>query len=120
MKKMKRILAVVLCVLAVASVLAGCGKKDMSGSKFCGTWTATTAEYSGVELGVSDIFGGDVVLDLGADGKCTFSVNGEEEKGKWDEVDGTVVIDGDEDLTFVEDGGELVLDFDGVTIRFAK
>lgn len=120
MKKMRKAVAIVLSVLAIVSVLAGCGGKDMSGSKFCGTWTATTAEYAGIELGIADIFGGDVVLDLGADGKATFSVAGDEQKGKWDEVDGAVVIDNDDSLTFTEDGGTLTLEYDGVMIHFEK
>lgn len=116
MKNFKRIAAIVLAVAFAFSVVA-CGGKDMSGSKYCGTWKATTAEYAGFEMSVEDLFG-DFSIDLGTDGKATVTVDGDKKSGKWDEKDGKVEIDGQG--LFTPDGDKLVVEMEGVTITFEK
>ena len=56
-KQIKKFAAIIVVALMVMS-FASCGGTDMSDSPYIGTWTATTAEYSGIEVSVESIFGG--------------------------------------------------------------
>ena len=116
---MKKILAVFCCLAVIgACVLAtGCGT-DMSDSKYLGKWTATTGEYSGIKMGVEDILGGEFSFTLNADGTVDLKVIDQEESGKWSETDNGIQIEGDEELTFQDVDGTLVLDYSGVKLTF--
>ena len=113
----KNISCIMTCVLLIGMLLVGCGGKDMSGSPYVGTWHGTKAEYSGLEMSVESIFG-DFSLELGKDGKATVITDGEEKKGKWDETDNGVILDGEMELT--ADGDMLTYEEDGATIYFEK
>lgn len=115
---MKKKLLVALCIFALSFTFAACGGKDMSGSPYLGTWTATTGEYSGIEISLESALGGPFIFDLGDNGKCKMTVAGEEETGSWDETeDGFIVED---TLTFTVDGDNAFLDYEGVIITFVR
>ena len=107
------ILSMVLCILC----LTACGGKDMSDSKYVGTWTGTKAEYAGFEMSVEELFG-DFTLTLQEDGKAVVFVDGEEEKGNWDETEQGVSLDGE--MEFIADGDALTYETEGVIVYFEK
>lgn len=108
-----------LLVLFVLTLnLMGCGGADYSESPYLGTWVGTTAEYAGMEMGVEEILGGEFTFTLESNGKCTLSVAGDEEKGKWSETEnGFSVVD---EFEFAVEGNTAVLDYDGVIINFVQ
>ncbi|MCR4601401.1 MAG: hypothetical protein K5767_06735 [Clostridia bacterium] len=125
MKKAKKLVALGLCVVMTMMAFAACGGKDMSNSKFCGKWVASTAVASGLELSADEIYEDGFIIDLGKDGTCTVTVEGQSESGSWDETqDGkSITVDGLDDFNFSinEDNPDiLVLDYAGVIINFAK
>ena len=118
MKKLVRMLAV---VFAFAFVLVGCGGSDKyAGSEYLGTWKATTAEYSGMSFDTEDLIG-EFSLTLEANGNVKAVVAGESEKGEWEPTDdGILVKDSSDEMEFTKKDGNLVLDYEGVTITFEK
>lgn len=120
MKKMTRNLALVLCAAFCLLALAACGGSSVADSKYIGVWEGTTAEYAGLSLDVSDIFG-DFTVEFKDNGKVELTVGDESETGKWEEVEGGIMVDGDEDMTFLEnEDGDLYLDYDDVIITFTQ
>ena len=117
----KKITMICLAAVIAASALfaAACGT-DLSDSKYLGKWTATQAEYSGVKMSVKDILGGDFTFTLKEDGTVDMKIINDEQSGKWNETEDGIQIDGDEDMTFVDQDGALVLTYTGVTITFEK
>lgn len=116
-KVMKRLVAVMAVALMVFAFTA-CGGEDMSNSPYVGDWHATTAEYSGIEIGVEDVIGGEFVFSLEDNGKCTVSIAGDEESGKWTETEEGFNVE--EEFDFVADGDTATLDYEGVTMHFEK
>ncbi|MBQ3579071.1 MAG: hypothetical protein II974_10470 [Firmicutes bacterium] len=120
---MKKITAV-LCAVMLAMVClmaAGCGKAKYAGSEYLGKWKATKAAYSGIELGVEDILGGEFSLNLKDDGTCTVKVVDEEETGNWEETDkGVKLTDKKEELEFTKEDDALTVDYSGMTMYFEK
>lgn len=112
---MKKILALASMVALALTCLVACGE-DMSDSPYLGDWTATTAEYSGIELGVSDVLGGDMTFTLESNGDCVLDVAGEEYNGKWAETETGVILDDEFDVTITGEQG--VMEYDGVTFHF--
>lgn len=111
-------LTALLVLLVLTLNLIACGKAVYSDSPYLGTWIGTTAEYSGLEMGVEEILGGEFTFTLENNGKCTLSVAGDEEKGKWSETEnGFSVVD---EFDFVVDGNIAVLDYDGVIMNFVQ
>ena len=62
----------------------------------------------------------DHVVLTDADGKVTLKVVDQEETGKWEEVEGGIQIEGDDELTFKDADGALTLDYQGVALTFEK
>lgn len=116
-KKALKKVAVVLAVLVVVFGLASCGT-DMSGSPYLGTWSATTAEYSGIEISVESIVGGEFTVTLEDDGGCTLNIAGEEKSGKWSEIDGGFNVE--DEFDFIVDGDKASMDYDGTTMNFER
>ena len=122
MKKMKKVLTLVMCVITVLAIAAGCGSSSKyADSKYTGEWKATTGEYMGIEIAMSDVFDTDVILTLDASGEASFTADGETQTGTWEETDDGVVLDGYDEIevTSSEDG-QLTIDYSGVTINFEK
>lgn len=122
MKKMRRITAVICAViLAMAClVMTGCGGAKYADSKYVGKWVGTSAVYSGFEMGVEEILGGEFTFTLDENGKVTMKVVDKEETGKWEETEDGIKFDGDEEMAFKYDDDKLSVDYSGVTIYFEK
>ncbi len=118
---MKRISAIVCAVVLAAAciLMTGCGGK-YSDSKYLGKWKATKAEYSGVEMDVEEILGGEFSFTLDAGGKVSMKVVDKDYSGKWEETDEGVIFDGDNKLNLVDKGGKLEMDYTGITLTFEK
>ena len=112
--------AVILAgVMMIATACGGSAK--YADSKYLGKWSATKAEYMGMELGVKDILGGEFSFTLTEDGKVTLKVVDDEEKGNWDETDDGIQFEGDEEMTFkAADDGTLALEYQGMNLTFEK
>ncbi|MBR3438914.1 MAG: hypothetical protein IKH13_05360 [Clostridia bacterium] len=69
---MKKLLAVVLCVVLAGSCLVcltSCGKQDLSQSPYLGTWKATKATFKGEEQDINEVLkSGDFIITLNGDG----------------------------------------------------
>lgn len=116
MKKMLKGIAMLLVVMMLMVGLTACGGADYSDSPYLGTWKGVSAEYAGLEMGIADILGGEFDVTLEANGKCTLSIAGDEEKGKWTETEnGFNLVD---EFDFTVDGETAVLDYDGVAMYF--
>lgn len=90
----------------------------MADSPYVGTWKAVNASYSGIEMSVESIIGGEMTFELKDNGKCVLNVAGEEESGKWSEnEDGFNVED---QFDFKVDGDKATMDYSGVTITLGK
>lgn len=117
---MKKMMAVICCTAMLALCLMGCGNKvDLSGSSYLGNWTATTCEYEGFEMNVSDVVG-EFSITLNADGSFGAVVGEEEQSGTWEEVENGIKLDGDEEMVFQDNGGNLDLEYDDVLMHFEK
>ena len=76
--------------------------------RIVGTWKAVNASYSGIEMSVESIIGGEMTFELKDNGKCVLNVAGEEESGKWSEnEDGFNVED---QFDFKVDGDKATMD----------
>lgn len=118
MKNLKKFVALTACMLLCVMFFTACG----GSSEYVGTWEATKASAEGadgnvVEMDASDIYQ-NFTLTLKAGGKATVNLNGEESEGKWKEVDNGIMVD--DEMTFTNDGGKLVVEQSGAKIVFEK
>ena len=118
---MKKNVAVILCLIMVISclILAACGdggKKDLSGSKYLGTWKAT---YMSIKNEVGD-FEDEFFLTLNADGTAEFSSADEVSKYTWEETANGFKLKGDTKMTFTDDGDGIKSKVLGVDLHFEK
>ena len=116
MRNLKRVVAAV-CMVMMIMVMSGCGK-NMKDSPYLGTWAATSAEMSGISVGVETVLGGEFTFTLHDNGKCTLSIAGDEEKGKWDETDNGFIIE--KEFEMVVDGDTGIMEYSGVTFNFER
>ncbi len=113
---MKKLTIIVLSLIMIFS-LASCGK-NMKDSPYVGTWKATTASYSGIEMSVENLLGGEMTFELKDNGKCTMNIAGEKASGKWSETDNGFNVENEFD--FKVDGEKATVDYSGVTISLEK
>lgn len=114
--KMKKMIVFALSLMMVF-VFASCGK-SMADSPYVGTWKATEASYSGFEMSVESILGGEMSFELKDNGKCVMTIAGEETSGKWTEnEDGFNVAD---EFDFKVDDNKATMDYSGVTVTLEK
>ena len=111
----KKSMAVVMVILVLN--LSACGDKYAE-SPYLGKWIGTTAAYSGISMNVTDIIGGEFDFILEASGKCSVSIAGEVDKGKWEETDTGFIVVGE--FEFVVDGDTALMNYDGVDMTFVK
>ena len=104
-------------VMVLAFCLTACGGDKYADSKYVGTWNATVAVASGLEVPVDTIMD-EFTIILNADGTATAKVDGDSEDGQWEETEKGVVIDETAELT--ADGDKLTIEKDGVIIYFEK
>ena len=88
----KRISLLMVCMMVIVTMATACGGKDLSNSKYVGTWVGKTAEYEGMEISVETLFG-DFNFTLEGNGKATAHVDGEDKTGKWDETEKGIILD---------------------------
>lgn len=125
----KRLFAIlVACMVIMALGLTAC----ISNGKYAddahiGTWSAKSVEYSGITLEASDLFEQfDITLE--ADGSASVSANfgGNEQigKGEWEPSDKGITLKdsnlSDETLEMSDSDNDLVLEYEGMSIIFAK
>ena len=120
MKKATAIICAALLAGVMIMMIACGGSAKYADSKYLGKWTATKAMYSGIEMGVKDILGGEFSFTLTEDGKVTMKVVDQEKSGKWEEIEGGIQFDGDDDMTLKDDGEALTMDYSGVKLTFEK
>lgn len=135
----KRLLAAVLVIGTAAGVLAGCGGKQET--SIVGEWSVTKIRMEGMDevkpvedavREMAEAFGGEVsdenvqltaeaftgiVLEVKGDGSAVMNDASTEEtmEGSWSETDDDVytINFGGEDVTFILDGDELIVEEDG-------
>ena len=115
---MRRISKVLCLLCAFCLLLSACGKNKYADSKYTGTWNAVSAEYMGVELSQDEI--GTFVMTLEIDGSAVMEDAEGPQSGKWEEIEGGIRLDGDDDLIMKDTDGKLVLNMDGVAFTFEK
>ena len=115
-RSISRAVLVLFCALCL--FLAACGGDRYADSKYTGTWAAVSAKYMEIELSQEEI--GSFILTLDPDGSASI-VNADGIKtGKWEEVQGGIRLDKDDDLILTDTDNRLVLEMDGVTFSFEK
>ena len=117
-KNMLKKFSILMVALLMSIGLAACGGADMSDSPYLGTWSASTAEYSGIEMAVDSIIGGEFTVTLEKVGGCTVSISGEEDSGKWTETENGFNVE--DEFDFTVDGDTAVLDYEGITLYFQR
>ena len=115
-KKMKKTI-ITAVILVMCFAFASCGK-SMADSPYLGTWKAISASYSGLEMSIDSLIGGEMTFELKDNGKCTLNIAGEEESGKWTENEDGFNVAGEFD--FKVDGDSATTDYSGVTITLEK
>ena len=115
----KRMIAVLCLMLAVCLVLSACGKsenKDLSESKYLGTWKAVSM----VLKDTTGTYDDELYIVLNADGTAIIRSDSEEDECRWQETkDGFKLTDG-ANMTFKDDSGTVTSKVLGVTILFEK
>ncbi len=108
-----------LCLFCVLCLfLTACGGDRYADSKYTGTWTAVSAEYIGIEMTQEEI--GSFVMTLNPDGSASIENADGIKNGKWEEVEGGIRLDKDDDLILTDTDNRLTLEMDGVTFSFEK
>ena len=118
-KNVLKKVVLVLAVLIMAFGMTACGGGGEE-SPYAGTYVGTTAEYAGIELSIGDLFDGGFDITIESNGKYSVAMEGETDGGKWEEVDGVVVLDGELDFVIDLDAGTGSMEYEGVTLYFEK
>ena len=115
---MKKRFSIILCLVMLFSCvsLSACTKKDVSNSKYVGTWKAESMSV----MNESEAFDDDILLVLNPDGTAQFVSEEETTNCKWQETsNGFKLTDGSK-LTFTEDGDGVKAKIIGVELHFTK
>lgn len=120
---MKRTAAILLALVMALSLIACTGSSDpKSSDPNLGLYEATTMEYMGFSVGVSDLFEQGFSIELKANGKCVLNADGKTANGKWT-LDGRdfTVKGGGLDCTGTLENGVILLQYDDdVTITLVN
>ena len=114
---MKKMITVIACVLMVLC-LSACGeKKDVSNSKYVGTWKIddTMSGY-----GETSETGSDWTITLNPDGTAVSVSSDSNDNCTWQETSKGFKLKGDLKLNFTDDGDGVATKFLGVELRFHK
>lgn len=118
MKTQFKKIAVVLAVVVMVLAFAACGSAKYADSPYLGTWSATNAEYLGIEMSIESVIGGEFEVTLDETGKCEVSMAGETSSGSWTETETGFNVE--DEFDFTVDGDLAVLDYSGVTMNFER
>lgn len=112
----------VIMLLSLGAAMTGCGSDaDYSDSEYQGTWEATTAEYNGSEIEVSSVYSDGFSITLNKDGSAELDADDNVAAGVWEPTDNGVKLSGDDELIMKDNGdGTLTLDYNGISLNFAK
>ena len=116
---MKQKIAILLCAVMVLSccLLAACGgSKDLSGSKYVGTWKADSVSAFDEETSLDTEW----LLILNEDGSAVSTSEGETNTCSWHETSDGFKLTGDVKLTFEDDGDGIKTNVLGVDLHFSK
>lgn len=120
MKKL-RVLTGVLVFIAVLAVLSGCGKADISESKYIGNWIGKSVSIiDNDSFDDADDLISRTALEFIDDGTFTGKVSGEDVRGTWEETKEGVKLKGDLKVTAKLEGDELVLNLIGLKLHLVK
>lgn len=120
MKKL-RVLTGVLVLVAVLAMLSGCGKADVSRSKYIGTWVGKSVSILDENsFDEEDEMISGTSLEFKGDGTMTGTLSGEEVNGTWSETQDGVQLKGDLKVKAKSEGDELVLNLIGLKIHLVK
>ena len=127
-KGLPAIVALVVCLLA----LTACGgsnkdSKEAVESKYTGTWEATAATASGVEMDIDSIFS-EFSMKLKKSGKAVVTISDQEVSGEWTETETGVLLSNtglsdnveEDSLEMTEKDEKLVLPYSGMEVTFEK
>ena len=116
---MKRKISLILCILTVVSCLAftACGsKKDLTNSKYVGTWKCESMSM----LDESEALEDEWIITLNPDGTGVSESAGEVTNFKWTETNDGFKCSGDLKLTFTDSGDGVKTSFMKVDLNFVK
>ena len=123
MKKLLNMLCSALLVMACV-VMLGCSseKKDVSNSKYVGTWKAVSAEVMGQKMTIEEVLEDkEAILVLNNDGTGTLEASEDVSKFTWVETSEGPKASGDVNITFKEnEDGQLVGDLMFAKLFFEK
>ena len=95
---MKKILAIVLCVILTGACLAclsACGKQDLSQSTYLGTWKATGAKFKGEDVDIKEaLTSGDLIITLNGDGTAVIDDADGISNAEWKETGSGIKLKG--------------------------
>lgn len=114
---MKKKIMIVMLIMVMCFAFLACGK-DAKDSPYVGTWKAVSASFSGIEMSVEEVMGGEMIFEVKDNGKCTLNLAGEEETAKWTEIEGGFSVD--DEISFKVDGNMALAEYDGITITLEK
>ena len=119
---MKRITAILACLLVLVScvALAGCGKQDLTNSKYLGTWVADKTRIMNDEANADDVFEGGWTIKLNPDGTAVVTSKEQISNCTWSETSKGVKFKGDMKVKAVAEGEDLVIKMLGMRIYFVK
>ena len=119
---MKRITAILACLLVLVScvALAGCGKQDLTNSKYLGTWVATKATLLDQESPIDEAVPGGMTIKLNPDGTAVVSSEDGDSNCTWKETSKGIKLKGDVKTKATAEGEELVMKIIGLHLHFVK
>lgn len=117
----KKASLLVAAVFLLCVMLTGCMSDKYANSEYTGTWKATKASMSGVNLDANKSIGS-FVLELEADGDAKAVIKGEKSSGDWEEVEnGFKLKDSQDEMAFTKvKKGVVKTEYSGMVILFEK
>ena len=126
---MKKILSGILALMLIASLalcIVGCDSESVGGifetNPVVGTYYIYEMTMDGTVIDralmeEADIDYKEVSITFKSDNTCTMNVDGEDFGGNWDDDS---IYDSSEDIPYTYSNGKITIDYDGVTMIFAK
>ena len=88
---MKKLSVLLITLLLMTGLFAGCGGSSESDDPTVGHYTATAVEYSGIALSMEEF--GDIELNLKNNGKGKLTFDGSSDSLTWERTDSDISID---------------------------